>query len=210
MKLGQITQVQLFDWKYNKILNIVPVIMFGFTFALILISGRDLHVNLERIQTLYLPWISWSAILYFQPLHDQGAYYTLVPFYRRWFSFNLITLIVIYGVGYLILIISLSGAFELVKTNPIIIIHHILLLFLYWGLGSALILITRSFEYSSSLVFTYTLIESITRGEFMPWPHIFQFNEFYGDTLYTQKVSLIVVLTIVFLTMSIARLFRRS
>ncbi len=210
MNIYRALKIQLFEWKYQRLLGILPLALFCMTLFVVMGYERNLHTNLQTVQTLYLPWISWSAILYFQPLYDKGAYHTLVPHYRKWFGFHFIFVFILYFLGYLILLISTNGAFHLIQMNPIILVHHVLLLFLYWMIGAGLLLLTKSFEYAAALVLTYTLIEAITRGEFMPWPHVFQFNEFYDDPIYVQKVGMIAILCIIFSMLTLTRLFKRA
>ncbi|MCC5892713.1 hypothetical protein [Exiguobacterium sp.] len=209
MGMYQGLKIQLFDWRYQRLLGYIPLVFFCLTLFMVTQREFGLNTAIQIVHALYLPWIAWSAILYFQPLHDTGAYYALIHHYRKWFGFNFIFLLTLYVSGYSILILSIDGAFRLIQTYPIIVVHHLLLLTLYWMIGAGLILLLKSFEYAAALVLAYTLIEVVTRGEFMPWPHIFYFNEFYGDPMYVQKIGMLVTISFLFLVLTLIRLFKR-
>lgn len=210
MDIYRILRIQLFEWKYQRFLGIIPLLVFCTSLLFVMRDSSELHLSIQIVHSLYLPWISWSVILYFQPLYDTGAYYTLIPHYRKWIGFNFVFLVTLYVMGYLILLFSIDGAFRLLQINPLILVHHLLLLTLFWWIGAGLVLLLKSFEYAIALVLTYTLIEVITRGEFMPWPHIFYFNEYYDYTIYTQKISLIVMILLVFVCLVFVRFYKRD
>lgn len=209
MGMYQGLKIQLFDWRYQRLFGFIPLVFFCLTVFIVMKHDLGLNTNIQIVHALYLPWIAWSAILYFQPLHDTGAYYALIHHYRKWFGFNFMFLFTLYGLGYFSLLLSIDGAFRLIQTYPVILVHHLLILILYWMIGAGLILLLKSFEYAAALVLTYTLIEVVTRGEFMPWPHIFYFNDFYGDPMYVQKNGMIVTVSLIFLTLTLIRLFKR-
>lgn len=210
MDIYRLLRIQLFEWRYQRLLGIIPLFVFCTSLLVIVRDSSELHLNIQIVHSLYLPWISWSVILYFQPLYDTGAYYTLIPHYRKWISLKFVFLFTFYVMGYLLLLFNIDGAFRLLQTNPLILVHHLLLLTLFWWLGAALVLLLKSFEYAIALVLTYTLIEVITRGEFMPWPHIFYFHEYYDLTIYIQKISLIVFISLVFVCLALVRLYKRD
>lgn len=47
----------------------------------------------------------------------------------------------------------------------------------YICIGFALITLTRSYEFSISIILLYVSTEFLTRGSFIPWPHIIIFDE---------------------------------
>lgn len=210
MDIYRILRIQLFEWRYQRVLGIFPLLAFCASLLIVIRDSSELYLSIQIVHSLYLPWISWSVILYFQPLYDTGAYYTLIPHYRKWIGVNYVFLFTLYVIGYLLLLFNIDGASRLIQTNPFILIHHLLLLTLFWSIGAGLVLLLKSFEYAIALVLTYTLIEIITRGEFMPWPHIFYFHEYYDHTIYIQKISLIMLISLIFVCLALVRLYKRD
>lgn len=59
---------------------------------------------------------------------------------------------------------------------------HLLLLFLFYQLiGVALLTIVKSLEIAVSIYAIYTVTEVVTLVDFLPWPHLFIFEEVFYD-----------------------------
>ncbi|WP_203229913.1 hypothetical protein [Exiguobacterium sp. OS-77] len=67
----------------------------------------------------------------------------------------------------------------------------------------------KNFEYALSILLMYTLIEIVTKGQFMPWPHVFQFESFEFDPLYVSKVGLTFIFSILFMSTGLFQMYRR-
>lgn len=73
--------------------------------------------------------------------------------------------------------------FFIIKINGLeffssILSTHLFMLFvLYQIVGIALLSSTKSLEISLGIIATYTFMEVVTQGTFMPWPHLFIFEE---------------------------------
>ena len=210
MRLVHIARLHWFEWTYQRSLGLLPVLFFFVTLWLVTRTGLGLDARIQLVHTLYLPWIAWSSLLYFQPLYDIGAYDTLIPYYRKWVGFHAASFVIFYSGGYLVLLSQIDGAFPLIRENAIVLAHHALLLLLYGTVGASLIVWMKSFEYAATIFVTYTLIEIVTRGEFMPWPHIFYFNSFYDDPMYLQKVGMVAVLTLLASAVFLVKLYKRT
>lgn len=195
-----------FDWRLHGIAMLLPLIMFVALESYVL--SNPMLYGIQVIQTTFIPWIAWTVILHFQPIFDEGAYDTLVPYYRKWLVMDILRFLLLYFVGYLVLTGTLL--FNGVDIPTVVFLHHTELILLFLFFGMTLILWTKRFEYALSLLLMYTLLEVVTKGQFMPWPHVFQFETNYFDPLYHVKVQFIGILVILFSFMSIAKISKRN
>lgn len=195
----------LFDWKLHGMAMLLPAIMFFVVELYFFFDGTS--YGIQVIQTAFIPWIAWTIILHLQPMFNEGAYDTLAPYYRRWLWMDIFRFLSVYFIGYVMLIWTIQT--NDVDVPMIVYIHHILLIFLFLFFGMALILWTKRFEYALSLLLMYTLLEVVTKGQFMPWPHVFQFELDYFDPLFVSKIQFVGFLTILFAGASAIKIYYR-
>lgn len=206
MKKGQVLRrLFVFDWKLHGIAILLPLLVF----LVLEISALTGSLTIQIIHTVFIPWIAWTILLHLHPLFEEGAYETLVPYYRKWISVDTIRFLSVYLTGYLILMATILKI-NFTSVPLIVYVHHILLLVLFLFAGMSLMLWTRKFEYVIAIVLMYTLLEVVTKGQFMPWPHVFELDGNMTDPLYQSKVQLVGVLTILFASLAGIRLWYRS
>jgi len=203
--LFMIKHLFLFDWKLHKSAILLPVFMFFIVFAHSVTASTlsSLHV----LQTAFLPWIAWTIIHHLHPLFSEGARDTLLPYYRKWFFIDSIRYTAIFLSMYIVLIAMILRHSD--TLSPIVFIHHVSLFLFFLFFGMTLILLMKNFEYALSILLMYTLIEIVTKGQFMPWPHVFQFESFEFDPLYVSKVGLTFIFSILFMSTGLFQMYRR-
>lgn len=79
----------------------------------------------------------------------------------------------------------------------------------YALLGALSIIVSKTLEVSIALIFLYTVLEIVTQGTFMPWPHIFQFEPPVDVVFYQTKLLLLFIITFI-LAFLVGPLFKKS
>ncbi|MGX9807824.1 hypothetical protein ACV3PA_11345 [Exiguobacterium acetylicum] len=194
-----------FDWKLHKTAILLPVFMFFI--LLVHISTASTASSLRVLQTAFLPWIAWTIILHLQPIFDEGARDTLLPHYRKWIFLDILRYTVVFLSMYIVLIGMILRHGD--SLSPIVYIHHVSIFLFFLFFGMALIWLTKNFEFALSILLMYTLLEIVTKGQFMPWPHVFQFETFEFDPLFVSKIGTTFILAIFFMMMGLFQMYRR-
>lgn len=208
MKKGRILHhLFMFDWKLHGIAALLPMLVF----LVLEVSALSdsLTSGIQIVHTVFIPCVAWTIMLHLHPLFEEGAYHTLVLQYRKWIWVDAGRFFLVYFGGYIVLMATILES-DFSALPFLVYVHHILLLLLFLFVGMSLMLWTQKFEYALALILMYTLLEIVTKGQFMPWPHVFQFDDNLTDPLYQSKVQRVGVLTILFAGLSGIRLWQRS
>jgi membrane protein implicated in regulation of membrane protease activity len=67
----------------------------------------------------------------------------------------------------------------------------------YMFFGTSLIVLIKNIEISLTIIIIYTVLEVVTLGEFMPWPHIFLFEPPVWDLFLLRKFVILSITVIV-------------
>lgn len=180
----------------------IPIIMFVFALFLILFISREptgIYNNLIIIQGVYIPFSCWCLMYRLGEIYQEGAQETLIPYYSKHFlkDFFRYFVINIFGVFLLCTIFIVKyGAHSLSILN---MIHFIVLVLFYMFFGTALIVLIKNIEISLTVIIIYTVLEVVTLGEFMPWPHIFLFAPPIWDSILSTKFTILFISVFVLL-----------
>lgn len=196
-----------FDFKTMGLTFFVPILAFLFTTLFIIISkSHQIETDIIIIQGLFIPFTSWALMYRLNELYEEGAQETLIPYYSRTFIYDALRYLTINAFSILLLSSLLMMKFGKNSLSNINLIHFFLLIFFFLFLGTALMVLSKNVELSLTIIFIYSIIEVVTLGEFMPWPHIFifdspSFNIFIFIKFITLFISIIILflITIVFL-----------
>lgn len=192
----------------------VPILMFFLTSIFIMFQDGDAYMGIIIIQGIFIPFTCWGFMYRLVEVYEDGAKETLVPFYTKWIVFDALRYIVL-NTGSLLL---LSGLFMMKYGSEALtllnVVHVILLMVFFQFLGSTLVVLFKNIELALTLVFIYTIIEVITLGQFMPWPHIFIFEKplsFFDMFGFSKVLSFIIYIPLlIFLTMILLKNVNRK
>ncbi|MEB2301555.1 hypothetical protein LAV72_18285 [Lysinibacillus xylanilyticus] len=166
-----------FDFKTMGLTFFVPILAFFFTTLFLLISkGHPIETDIIMIQGLFIPFTCWVLMYRLNELYEEGAQETLIPYYARTFIYDTLRYLTVNIICILLLSSLLVIKFGLDSFSIISLIHFFLLTLFFMFLGTALLVLIRNIESSLTIIFIYSIIEVVTLGEFMPWPHIFIFD----------------------------------
>jgi|SRR5699024_6374821 len=169
-----------FDVRLLKGIYFIPYIGYIIVFFLMVmgyLNSSDIYLPYIFLQGVAIPISGLHLPFLYSYIYDDGAKATLIPYYKHSIMYDLIRYSLMHGV-ILLLFISLLIWMNGIAFFNATIITHLLLLFLFYQLvGITLLSIIESLELSIALYATYTLTEVITQGTFLPWPHIFIFEE---------------------------------
>ncbi|WP_077299820.1 hypothetical protein [Virgibacillus pantothenticus] len=187
-----------FDIRLLKGVYTIPFI--GYIIALLLIitgylKSTDPYLPYIFLQGIAVPVSGLHLVFLYSFIYDEGAKEILLPYYKNNLIYDLIRYSILHGFILLIftcILIWMNG-FDFFDVK--IMLHLILLFVFYQIIGVTLLSLVESLELSIAIYATYTLTEVITKGTFLPWPHIFQFEE--------PIINIWLILTFLFLTLGI-------
>jgi hypothetical protein len=149
------------------------------------------------IQGIAVPMAGWHLIFLYNSLFEEGATETLIVYYRKVLIIDILRYVLLHLIFISLLVVLVFGINGKEFFTDILIVHLILLFLFYQLIGIAILSITNSLEITLAILSTYTFMEVVTQGTFMPWPHLFIFGEPIGDIWqYLTFVSLIVGVTL--------------
>ncbi|MCM3455259.1 hypothetical protein M3685_15135 [Heyndrickxia oleronia] len=196
----------LFDRKTMGIIFFVPIIMFIFAMFLILFIPREqtgIYNNLIVIQGVYIPFSCWCLMYRLSEMYQEGALETLIPYYSKHLFNDFLRYFVINILGVFLLctiFIVKYGAHQLSALN---MIHFIILVLFYMFFGTSLMVLIKNIEISLTVIVIYTVLEVVTLGEFMPWPHIFLFDPPIWEPTLSKKFTILFISVFVLLCITI-------
>lgn len=189
-----------FDIKLLGFLYIIPFFFYTLCIILILTVGlRTSNPFLPHIfiQGIAVPMAGWHLIFLYNSLFEEGATETLIVYYRKVLIIDILRYVLLHLIFISLLVVLVFGINGKEFFTDILIVHLILLFLFYQLIGIAILSITNSLEITLAILSTYTFMEVVTQGTFMPWPHLFIFGEPIGDIWqYLTFVSLIVGVTL--------------
>ncbi|WP_078557270.1 hypothetical protein [Bacillus alkalicellulosilyticus] len=169
-----------FDIKLLGYMYIIPFstyLLCVFIMLYMSMKSESPYMVYVALQGIAVPIAGCHLILLYSNVFEIPAEETLVYYYRKVLLYDIIR----YGVLHFIFILLLVGITLWLNgisfLTPILIIHLIMLFIFYQIFGLAILCFTRNLDITVALLATYTFIEVITQGTFMPWPHVFFFEE---------------------------------
>lgn len=203
--LNNLYDIFLFDRKTMGFTFFVPTLMFSFSLFLILFVTRepsDIYSNIIIIQGVYIPFSCWRLMYRMSEMYEEGAQETLVPYYSNRFIYDFFRNFVVhlFGVSFLCFIFVLK--YELSSLLIINMVHFVIILLFYMFLGTTLIVLIKNIVISLTIILIYTVLEVVTLGEFMPWPHIFLFTLPVWDPILSVKFMILSVTVITLISIT--------
>ncbi|RFA37303.1 hypothetical protein CAI16_02175 [Virgibacillus dokdonensis] len=196
-----------FDIKLLKGIYTLPFV--GYIIALFLIftshlNSTDPYLPYIFLQGVAVPVSGLHIVFLYSYIYDEGSKEVLLPYYKNNLLYDLVRYSMLHGCILFLftcLLIWLNG-FGFFDAK--IILHLLLLFVFYQVIGVTLLSLVESLELSIAIYATYTITEVVTKGTFLPWPHIFLFEE--------PIINIWLVLTFIFLilglVLSIVQLIR--
>lgn len=194
-----------FDRKTMGFLFFVPLLMFVLSLFMILFIDRGetgLYNHIIVIQGVFIPFSCWCLMYRLSEMYEEGAQETLAPYYSKRFILDFIRYFMtnLIGVFLLVSVFVLSyGANELQTLN---IVHFIILVLFYMFFGTTLIVLIKNIEMSLTIILIYTVLEVVTLGTFMPWPHIFLFEPPIWEPFLMTKFILLTITVFVLMVVT--------
>lgn len=194
-----------FDRKTMGFLFFVPLLMFVLSLFMILFIDRGetgLYNHIIVIQGVFIPFSCWCLMYRLSEMYEEGAQETLAPYYSKRFILDFIRYFMtnLIGVFLLVSVFVLSyGANELQTLN---IVHFILLVLFYMFFGTTLMVLLKNIEMSLTIILIYTVLEVVTLGTFMPWPHIFLFERPIWEPFLMTKFILLMMTVFVLMVVT--------
>lgn len=181
MLMSRIVHLFSFDMKLLRYLYFFPFLTYLLCAILMLAFGARFDspfTTYNFVQGVAVPIAGWHLVFLYSSLYEEGAKETLIVYYRKVLVLDIVRYIVLHG----FFILSLVGLSVWIIGPGFfnkMIVSHLILLFLFFQLvGIALLSAINSLEITLAIIASYTLVEVITQGTFMPWPHLFIFEDF--------------------------------
>ncbi|MBD8007708.1 hypothetical protein [Bacillus norwichensis] len=173
-----------FDIKLLRYLYGFPFVAYGLCTLLMLTVGTQSDspfLPYTFLEGIAIPLAGWHTVFLYNSLFEEGAKETLIVYYRQTLTIDLTRYAILHGV-FISLLVALVGWMNGPDFFTItLIVHLILLFFFYQIIGIAILSATKSLEVTLATIATYTFMEVVTQGTFMPWPHIFIFMDPIND-----------------------------
>ncbi|WP_342462883.1 hypothetical protein NST62_10565 [Ureibacillus sp. FSL K6-8385] len=200
----------LFDRKTMGLTFFVPIVMFGLSLLLILLVPREqngIYNNIIIIQGVFIPFSCWCLMYRLSEMYEEGAQETLVPYYSKRFGIDFLRYFIVNIIGVFLLCTAFVVKYGMSSLSALNVIHFIILVLFYMFFGTSLIVLIKNIEISLTIIIIYTVLEVVTLGEFMPWPHIFLFQPPVWDPFLLRKfvILLITVIVLMFTTVIFIR-----
>lgn len=155
-----------------------PFVLYIMTALLILfVKTENPYINYIFLQGVAISMSGLHLVLLYSSLYEDGATDTLKYYYRKVVVLDIIRYFIIHSVCNSLLFTLIIGKYGTSFITGKLIIHLFLLFIFFQLIGLALLMATKSIEISISFIVSYTLVEILTLGTFMPWPHLFLFKE---------------------------------
>lgn len=168
--MKQIKLLFEFDVKSMGYLFFIPIFLWALLAFLFLITAMEVKPFYQIVQFIFIPSSGWWIVYRYSELLEDGARETLFPLYKEYLLTDIIRYyaIVVLEIIFLFLFYNNAGSLQWE-----LIIYSLLLGLNFLILGTLLILWTRNIELSIGLIAIYTLVEFVTNGQLIPWPHFF-------------------------------------
>ncbi|TCT17503.1 hypothetical protein EDD68_13122 [Melghiribacillus thermohalophilus] len=204
-KLEKIYILFKFDFKTSGFLFFLPLVMWMVSIFQLMIQhsqqANDIYNSIIVFQGIYIPFAGWGLMYRLKEMYEDGASDTLKPYYRSNLIFDINRYLSIHLMGTIIWCLFFSMKYNISIIWPIHMIHFFLITLLFMFLGTALVVTIKNIEFSLTIFFIYLIIEFATLGEYMPWPHVFIFQNAVWDTqLKIKFISISTYIIILFCT----------
>lgn len=174
----------IFDIKLLRYLYCFPFVSYGLCAILMLMVGTQSnspYLSYIFIEGIAIPLAGWHLIFLYNSVFEEGAEESLIDFYRQTLTVDLVRYAILHGVFISLLVVLMARINEPGFFTITLTAHLLLLFFFYQLIGLAILSSTKSLEITLATIATYTFMEVVTQGTFMPWPHIFIFIEPIND-----------------------------
>lgn len=200
-----------FDIRNMRVLFFIPIISWIISIVLILfrINSYDKYFDAFLIvQGIYIPFGCWWIIFRLYAVYEDGAEETLLSYYQKYLWFDIARYVMVCVLGLVTLAGIIVWKFDSSVINLMLLFHFFLLILFYVLAGAITVIVLKALEVSIALVFLYTILEVITQGTFMPWPHIFQF-ELESGVIHQYKILWLCIMNLI-LAFLAGFLFKKS
>ncbi|MDQ0341091.1 hypothetical protein J2S00_003935 [Caldalkalibacillus uzonensis] len=169
-----------FDIKLLRYLYFFPFVTYVLCALFMFITGArsdDPYMPYIFVQGIAVPLAGWHLIFLYSSLYEEGAKETLIVYYRKVLITDIIRYSLLHGI-FISLLVGLTTWINGPDFFTGTLMMHLILLFIFFQMvGLAILSATNSLDITLAIVATYTLVEVVTQGTFMPWPHLFIFEE---------------------------------
>lgn len=196
-----------FDVHLLRFIYFIPFICYIIVLLLMVmgyLNSTDKYLPYIFLQGIAVPISGLHMVFLYSYIYDDGAKETLLPYYKHNLMYDLMRYSMMHGFILILFILLLNWMNGIVFLSVIMLMHLLLLFIFYQLIGIALLTLFESLELSIAIYATYTLTEVITQGTFLPWPHIFIFEEPYLDIWLTLTFFFLIL----GIALSIAQLLR--
>jgi len=173
-----------FDIKLLGYLYSFPFMAYGLCIVLMLTVGNQSNspfLPYVFLQGIAIPLAGWHMVFLYNSLFEDGAEETLIVFYRKTLIIDLIRYAILHAI-FIFLLVALIAWMNGPDFFTITLTLHLILLFIFYQIiGTTILSATKSLEITLAIVATYTFMEVVTQGTFMPWPHIIIFMDPIND-----------------------------
>lgn len=173
-----------FDIKLLRYLYSFPFVIYAMCILLMLTVGARSDAPFLPyifVQGIAVPMAGWHLIFLYNSLYEESAKQTLIVYYRKVLIIDIMRYALLHTIFISLLVgltVWMNGPDYFTST---LIVHLIMLFIFYQIVGIAILSATNSLDITLAIVTTYTFMEVATQGTFMPWPHLFLFEEPIGD-----------------------------
>ncbi|SET15407.1 hypothetical protein SAMN05216389_10674 [Oceanobacillus limi] len=178
--MSKLIHLFLFDIKLLRYLYSLPFVVHILCMILIINFGSSSDspfTSYTIVQGIAVPIAGWHLVFLYASLYDNGAKEALINYYRKVIIIDIVRYMLLHAIFILLLIFLTIKINGVEFFNSVLSIHLLILFVFYQIVGIAILSATRSLEISLGIIATYTFMEVVTQGTFMPWPHLFIFEE---------------------------------
>ncbi|KGX86071.1 hypothetical protein N784_05785 [Pontibacillus litoralis JSM 072002] len=180
-KLVKILLLFKFDLKNTGVIWFFPLVMWVISVIYLIlqvpIDQSSIYNSIIMFQGFYVPFIGFGIMFRLKELYEDGASESLMPYYTLNLPLDIVRYLLLHFFGVIIWCLVFSIKYDINLIWPINIIHFFLLSILFIFFSTTLIITIKHIEFSLTVLLTYVVIEMATLGEFMPWPHVFIFDQ---------------------------------
>jgi hypothetical protein len=173
-----------FDIKLLRYLYSFPFVAYALCVLLMLTFGSrsdDPFMPYIVVQGIAVPIAGWHLVFLYNSLYEEGARETLIVYYRKVLVIDIIRYALLHAI-FISLLVGLTAWINGPDFFTSTLIVHLIMLFIFYQIvGIAVLSAIYSLDITLAIVATYTFMEVVTQGTFMPWPHLFIFEEPISD-----------------------------
>lgn len=191
-----------FDYKNAGNIYFLPLFILLISVLVLFLDKKDneqIYNIVIAFQGTYLPVSGWALMYRIKEVYEEGAYEVLIPYYAKNIIFDISRYYALHLIGIVLWIICFSIKYDISIIWPINIVHFLLLSLFFMLFGTVLMVVIKNIEFSLTIFFIYVIIEVATLGEYMPWPHVFLFqNPFWQPTIQVKLIMILLYIILMF------------